>query len=103
MKRKLTWAPSAKDDLAGIKAYIARNAPRVATAFVRRIRERCRSLMDMPFAAPIVAEYQDENIRETYLGSYRIIYEVQASRVVVLRIIHGARLLGEMILEPPDE
>lgn len=57
----------------------------------------------MPFAAPIVAEYQDENIRETYLGSYRIIYEVETSRVVVLRIIHGARLLGEMKLEPPNE
>jgi len=56
-----------------------------------------------PFAAPIVAEYQDEHIRETYLGSYRIIYEVEESRVIILRVIHGARLLGETSLEPPNE
>ena len=95
MKYKLKWARAAKADLKGIKAHIAQDAPRVAESYVRRIRERCLKLALLPFAAPIVEEFQDENIRETYFGSYRIIYEVERDVVVVLRVFHGARLLTD--------
>jgi len=93
-KRKLKWAGAAKSDLKGIKQYIAQFAPRVATSYVRRIRERCLKLKSLPFAAPIVEEFQNERIRETYYGSYRILYHVDDSAVTILRVFHGARLLG---------
>ena len=94
-KYKLQWTRAAKADLIHIKAYIAQFAARTANAYVRRIRERCRTLTRLPFAAPIVPEYQDASIRETFFGSYRIIYQVEQDRVIVLRIFHGARLLSD--------
>lgn len=92
-KRKLKWAAAAKSDLKGIKQYIAQDAPLVATSYVRRIRERCLKLVALPFAAPIVEEFQNESIRETYYGSYRILYFIDDEAVTILRVFHGARLL----------
>jgi toxin ParE1/3/4 len=99
MKYKLTWTRAAKADLKGIKAYIAQDAPHVADSYIRRIRERCLAVARLPFAAPIVEEFQNERIRETYLGSYRIIYVIEEKRIVILRVFHGARLLGEDAIE----
>jgi plasmid stabilization system protein ParE len=98
-KRKLKWAGEAKSDLKGIKQYIAQFAPRVATSYVRRIRERCLKLTTLPFAAPVVEEFQNERIRETYFGSYRILYHIGEKAVTILRFFHSARLLGEHALD----
>jgi addiction module RelE/StbE family toxin len=99
MKYQLKWAHAAKADLKGIKDYIARDSPHVAESFVRQIRERCNRVASFPFAAPMVGEYPDEHLREMYHGSYRIIYKIEASRIVILRVVHGARLLGRDALE----
>jgi len=48
-------------------------------------------------AAPIVAEFANERIRETYHGNYRIIYEIDDERVTILRVFHGARQLPDRI------
>jgi len=69
-KYRLQWTPAARADLRDIKRYIAQHAPKVAVAYVRRIRERCLTLTTLPFDAPIVAEYANERIRETYHGNY---------------------------------
>jgi addiction module RelE/StbE family toxin len=95
MKYKLTWAREAKADLKAIRSYISQFAPRVAESYIRRIRERCLRFTAHPYAASIVEEFQDERVRETYLGSYRIIFEIEEKRIVVLRVFHGARLLGD--------
>lgn len=102
-KRKLQWTRAAKADLQGIKGYIAQYAPRVGASYIRRIRERCQKITALPFAAPVVEEFQNEHIRETYYGSYRIIYEVGEETVVVLRVIHGARLLDERDFSESNE
>jgi toxin ParE1/3/4 len=98
-KRKLKWAGAARSDLKGIKQYIAQFAPRVATSYIRRIRQRCTKLTSLPFAAPVVEEFQNERIRETYFGSYRILYLIDDEAVTILRVFHGARLLGEHELD----
>ncbi len=99
MKYKLKWARAAKADLKGIKAHIAQDAPRVAESYVRRIRERCLRLALLPFAAPMVEEFQNESIRETYFGSDRIIYEIERDMVIILRVFHGARLLTDQAFD----
>ena len=37
----------------------------------------------------MVPEYQDPDIREVIEGQYRVIYEVTASEIHVLAVIHG--------------
>ena len=102
-KFRLRWTGRAKADLRSLKDYIALNAPRTAGSVVRNIRERCRRLLIMPFAAPIVEEFGRETIRETYYGNYRIIYEVGESTVTIISVFHGARLLTDEILRNDEE
>ncbi len=49
-----------------------------------------------------VPEVEEETIRELLLHNYRIIYRVEADRILVLTIIHGARDLSRKTAKPWD-
>jgi toxin ParE1/3/4 len=52
----------------------------------------------------IVPEYNAANVRELFVGSYRLIYQVTEESAVVVGFIHGARdLLGLLKKGPPSE
>jgi toxin ParE1/3/4 len=38
-----------------------------------------------------VPELDDENIRERLVYSYRVVYKVQAGRILIVAVIHGKR------------
>lgn len=40
-----------------------------------------------------VPEVGDESVRELFVKSYRLIYEIRREHVVILALIHGARRL----------
>jgi hypothetical protein len=46
-----------------------------------------------PEGAAIILEMNRHELRETFEGPYRFLFEVNESRILVLSIIHGARLL----------
>ena len=50
----------------------------------------------------MVPEYQDPGIREVVEGQYRVIYQVTASEIHVLAVIHGARLLPPELPKEPS-
>jgi hypothetical protein len=54
-----------------------------------------RTLVTLPHATVPVAESERTDIREMYVGSYRIIFRVGESIVEVLGVVHGARLLSD--------
>jgi len=85
--------PRAKRELRDIKRHISRDAPSTAKAFIRRIQERVRKIGVMPTAAALVLEATGGDIREIFVGSYRIIYRILAAEVHILTIMHGAQLL----------
>ena len=37
----------------------------------------------------MIPEIEDENIREVFLYSYRLIYEIASEKIKILAIIHG--------------
>lgn len=41
----------------------------------------------------MIPEWNRHDLRETFEGPYRVLFEVSESRILVLTIIHGARLL----------
>ena len=41
----------------------------------------------------MLPEVDDENLREVFAYSYRIIYRVEQDEVVVAAVIHGKRML----------
>ncbi len=92
---------AAESDVAEIWEYIAQDKPDAATAFVLRLEEQIRTLERFPGRAPLVPE--NELLGTTYChllhGNYRTVFKIVGSRVIILRVLHGARLLDTGILE----
>jgi toxin ParE1/3/4 len=92
---RVIWTPQAECDLREIKRYISRDAPSTARAFIRRIRERVRKMGTMPMAASRAMEAARGDVREIYVGDYRIIFRIRENDVRILTVMHGARLVRE--------
>jgi len=91
---EIILAESAWDDLDLITDYIAKDSVRYAQEFSDRIFERIEGLKDFPLMGRVVPEYQNVELRELVMGRYRIVYRIfSADEIVVLRIVHGAKLL----------
>jgi len=97
---KVLWTRAALDHLADIYEYIARDSARYARRMVDRITARSKQIGSFPESAPVVPEYADPTVREVVEGPYRVIYRVESDAVVVLAVIHAARLLPPL---PPGE
>jgi toxin ParE1/3/4 len=70
----VVWASNASRELRAIHDYIAQNSPRYARGMVDRITRRTKRLVQFPRLGAVVAEYEDESIRELFEHPYRIIY-----------------------------
>lgn len=91
MAKRVIWTEVAWEDLESIANFISRDSPYYAASFVRETRDCARSLSRMSMRGHVVPEIGDRQIRQLIIQSYRLIYKVDVSRVVVLAIIHGAR------------
>jgi toxin ParE1/3/4 len=92
MAHQVVWSPNALDDVEAITAYISRDSISYASAVVRKIINSTRSLESFPFAGRVVPEFGDQQIREIFVYSYRVIYRVENTTVTVAAVIHGRRL-----------
>jgi toxin ParE1/3/4 len=90
---RVVWSPRALADVEAIAAYIAADSLTYAKAVVRKIIASTRMLPNFPFSGRKVPELDDENIRELFVYSYRIIYAVEAGQITVTAVIHGKRML----------
>ena len=77
-------------DLEHIGDYIAQDSPKRALTFVRELREKCLSLADGPLSFPLVPRYETYGVRRRVHGNYLIFYRIEADRLVVLHVLHGA-------------
>ena len=91
MARAVKWAGRAKADLRSAVEYIRKQSPAGAAAFLGQALETARSLADLSERGRAVPELDDPDIRELLVGSYRLLYEVHADAVWVLRMVHGNR------------
>ena len=87
----INWTQSAWNDLEAAADYISKDSPRYAASFVQEVRDAARSLNTLAFRGRVVPELDDTNIRELFLKSYRLIYQVTAQKIYILGLIHGAR------------
>ena len=92
---KITLTESAWHDLDSITEYIALDSVRFAQEFSNRIFDKIEQLRDFPESGKVVLEYNNNFIRELVLGKYRVIYRIYSAKtIVILRIIHGSKLLN---------
>ena len=97
MDYKLIWSPQAIEDIEAIAQYIARDSTIYAESTVERIFQAPERLMQLPKLGRIVPEKNDESIREIFVFQYRIIYEILASEIHILTVVHGKRIIEDLI------
>jgi toxin ParE1/3/4 len=93
---KLVIKSVAKKDLRNIATYIGKDNPERAISFVAEIDQKIRLLTERPFSFPAHEEWQD-GLRSALHGQYHIIFEVADDEVIVLRVLHGARNIADIL------
>lgn len=97
MDYKLIWSPQAVADIEAIAEYIARDSWTYAESTVERIVQSPEKLRQFPNLGRVVPEKNHEAIRELFVFQYRIIYEIQKSEIHILTIVHGKRLIDDLL------
>lgn len=91
MAYEVVWSPRAIDDVQAIAAYIAEDSVAYAKSVAQKIVASTRRLANFPMSGRVVPEFGQENIREVFAYSYRIIYRVEGETVTIAAVVHGKR------------
>jgi toxin ParE1/3/4 len=95
MAYQVGWSPEAVEDVEEIAGYIGKDSPQYAQAVADRLVAYSRRLNDSPLRGRVVPELNDP--------SYRMIYRVEDSGVLIIAVIHGKRLLTSIADRFDDE
>jgi toxin ParE1/3/4 len=99
-KFKVEITLAAESDIASIWEYISQDNIEEATNFIIHLEEQIGTLEQFPERCPNILENRilGTSYRHLLYGKYRTIFKVLASRVIIMRVIHGARLLDTDML-----
>ena len=97
------WSAPAKRDLNQIHDYIAKDSKYYAKKVAQNIVASTEELNEFPKIGRIVPEIVDTNVRELFVYSYRLIYEISTDRIEILAIIHGKRDFFDRFIETSSD
>jgi len=92
MDYEVIWSPEAIEDLESIAEYISRDSIFYAQAVVMKVLETTRNVRDFPLSGRVVPEIGSEKIREQFVYSYRLVYQIQNQTILIVAVMHGKRL-----------
>ncbi len=92
---KIIWSPLSVERLEEIFEFISKDNRSAANKFVDKIFVKVESLTEYPQRGRKVPEANREEIREVFLGEYRIIYHVEKSKIIILTIRNFKQLLPD--------
>ena len=90
-RREVIWTLRARDALDEAAVHIAQDSHEAAVDLVERALDVAESLDTLSERGHIVPELEIPTVREVFIDKYRLIYEVTASQVTVIGILHEAR------------
>ncbi|MDO8550628.1 MAG: type II toxin-antitoxin system RelE/ParE family toxin [Ignavibacteria bacterium] len=96
---KILWSPLAVERLENIFEYIAKENNSAAHKMAERIFKKVETLSKYPDRGRKVPESNREEIREVFIGEYRIIYRVETKGVLILSIRNFKQLLPDKDLD----
>ncbi|MBM3342848.1 MAG: type II toxin-antitoxin system RelE/ParE family toxin [Betaproteobacteria bacterium] len=97
MALRLIWSPEAIEDIESRAAYIERDSAWYAKAVVSKIVATVDAIPEYPEPGRMVPERGDPAIRERLVYYCRIIYRVEATRLLIVAVIHDSRLLENLL------
>jgi toxin ParE1/3/4 len=89
--REVVWAQSARDALDEVIEYIARDSQQAAVQVLEEALRAGASLATLSERGRIVPELNDPTIRELLVFKYRLLYQVEDHRVLIVAFLRGAR------------
>ncbi len=89
--RRVAWTQGARDGLDSVLGYIAEDSPEAAAKILDVILGVAESLDQLSNRGRIVPEIGDPSIREVFVYSYRLLYQVCDDEVRIIGLLHGAR------------
>jgi len=95
---ELIWTEKAIVSLENIADFIAIDSLFYAKRTVKDIYSMTESLKTFPRIGRIVPEYNNENIKELFYKTYRIIYKIEEDQVLILTVISGFKDLTKVTL-----
>jgi toxin ParE1/3/4 len=91
----------AEADLQEIHRYISIDNQIAADQLLNDIERQIDSLEKFPLRSPVIPEAKElgRDYRQIIYGNDRTIFRIDGARVIIMRIIHGARLLSLQVFE----
>jgi toxin ParE1/3/4 len=98
---KVRFAANARSDLLAIVDWIAADNPGRARSFAAELRAKCEGLSRRPRRFPIAVSVDGVDVRKRVHQRYIIFYTVSEDAVDTVRIVHGARDWGALLVPDP--
>lgn len=92
--RIVVWTAASRAQIDEIIGYVARDSVVAAGKVLDVILDAAESLTHFAERGRIVPEIRDSAIREVFVYSYRLIYEIASREVRIIAVVHGARDFG---------
>jgi len=99
-KYRVDVTRTAERDIEAIYAFIARDNPGAAAAWLDTVERNIASLERSPRRCAVVPEAVELDLEYRHLINppYRTIFRIAGAKVTIVRLIHGAQLLDLDIL-----
>lgn len=98
MTRRVSRSREADEDLTAIWVYVAADNPPAADRIIYALLDAERRLAVFPESGRARDDLQS-GMRAWVVGSYVVFYRVTPDAVEILRILHGARDIGDAFSE----
>ena len=91
--RQIVWSAGALQDMETLATYIAADNPVAALQVLNRIDATVQRLAQTPIGRPgrVAGTYEKPVPRLPYIVAYALQPSAIEERIVILRVIHGAR------------
>ncbi|TAL24194.1 MAG: type II toxin-antitoxin system RelE/ParE family toxin [Nitrospirae bacterium] len=101
LRHKVEITRIAEADIQYIFDYISTDSKTAAIRLVDEIERQIETLETSPMRCAVIPESHElgGKYRHLIYGNYRTIFRIDGARVIIMRVIHGARLLDMQILE----
>ena len=89
----MIWSKESLKQLIEIEQFISKDNPERAIKFIDKLVDRGDAIKDYPFKGRIVPEFSINEIREVFEKSYRIVYRIFETKIEILTVFEGHKLL----------
>ena len=92
---KVSITRAAERDIEDCVKYLALESRQAAGKWLDELLDRIGSLEKYPAKAPRIPESIEsgETYRHLVSGKYRIVFRIRGKTVIIIRVVHAARLL----------